>query len=121
MISAIARVVVFAFAVLVAGIPMYPGATIDTNGMKADRAHGQARSDTAYYTPDSFEKVAAFYRGQKDVIENTALAENAATSKKAYLALGNYNITLTWPANIYDANGNIVAQRGTLIRFVKVT
>lgn len=121
MMSAVARLVVLASAVLVTGsIPMYPGATLDVAGMKADRAHGQMRMDTAYYTPDTFEKVAAFYRGQKGVIENKATEDNSATSKTAYLALGNYNISLSWPANVYNGSGNITAQKGTRIAYVKV-
>lgn len=121
MMSAVARLVVLASAVLVAGsIPMYPGATLDVAGMKADRAHGQMRMDTAYYTPDSFEKVTAFYRGQQGIIENKYLAQNTATSKTAAFALVNYNISLTWPANVYDGSGNITAQKGTRIAYVKI-
>ena len=121
MMSTVARLVLLASVVAAAGsVPMYPGATIDVNGMKADRSHGQMRLDTAYYTPDSFDKVAAFYRGQKGIIENKTLGENTATSKRTYFALAGYNITLNWPANIYDAQGNIKAQRGTRIAYVKV-
>ena len=121
MISAVARLVVLAsVAIAMGSIPMYPGATLDVNGMKADRSHGQQRMDTAYYTPDSFEKVAAFYRGQKGVIENKALADNKESSKSAALVLGGYNISLSWPAKVYDAKGNIVAQRGTRIAYVKI-
>lgn len=99
---------------------MYPGATLDVRGMKADRAHGQQRMDTAYYTPDSFEKVAAFYRGQKNIFENKALAENGEKSKAAAFALDGYNISLSWPASVYGGGGNIVAQRGTRIAYVKI-
>lgn len=122
MMSAVARLVVLASAAFVAGsIPMYPGATLDVAGMKADRAHGQMRMDTAYYTPDAFDKVAAFYRSQKGVIENKFISgENTATSKAAAFVLNNYNISLSWPANVYDARGNIAAQKGTRIAYVKV-
>ncbi|MGH7632581.1 MAG: hypothetical protein ACRENC_02540 [Gemmatimonadaceae bacterium] len=100
---------------------MYPGATLDVNGMKADRSHGQQRMDTAYYTSDSFEKVAAFYRGQSGIVENKFVGKNnSATSKTATFALDNYNISLQWPANVYDGSGNIKAQRGTRIAYVKI-
>lgn len=121
MMSAVARVVVLASVVLAgASIPMYPGATLDVNGMKAERAHGQMRMDTAYYTPDSFEKVAAFYRGQPNIKENKALEENSASRKTAAFILGAYNVSLQSPANLYDSKGNITAQRGTRIAYVKV-
>lgn len=121
MMSTVARLVVLASVVVAAGsIPMYPGATLDVNGMKADRSHGQMRMDTVYYTPDSFEKVVAFYRGQHGIIENKALEDSGPAGRTAVFALAGYNISVSAPANIYDAGGNIRAQHGTRIAYVKL-
>ena len=57
---------------------------------------------------------------QKGAVENKALAENTDQRKSTALVLSGYNISLQWPANIYDAKGTIVAQRGTRIAYVKV-
>jgi hypothetical protein len=121
MLAAVLRLIVaVAVALSVAAVPVYPGATIDTAGMKADRVRSPARTDTAYITPDSYEKVTSFYRSQKGAKESKAISiGNDASQKMAMFSIGDYSIGINWPADIYDKTGKVVARRGTRIAIGK--
>lgn len=120
MSSAVVRLVVTAVAALAfAAVPVYPGAKMDVDGMKADRVRSPQRTDTAYITPDSYEKVVAFYRSQKGSQESKAISiGNDATQKMAMFSIGDYSIGINWPADVY-VNGKVVARRGTRVAIGK--
>lgn len=113
--TAVVRLVVAAVAALsFAAVPIYPGAKIDLAGMKADRVRSPQRTDTAYITPDSYEKVTAFYRSQKGSQESKAISiGNDANQKMAMFSIGDYSIGINWPADVYDSHGKVIARRGT--------
>lgn len=118
--ASVLRLAVAAIAALsLAAVPVYPGAKIDVGGMKADRVRSPQRTDTAYITPDSYEKVTAFYRSQKGSQESKAISiGNNANQKMAMFSIGDYSIGINWPADIYE-NGKVVARRGTRIAIGK--
>lgn len=118
--AAVARLMAVAVAALAfATVPVYPGAKMDVAGMKADRVHSPGRTDTVYITPDSYEKVTAFYRSQKGSEESKVISiGNDANQKMAMFSMGDYSIGINWPADIYE-NGKVVARRGTRIAIGK--
>lgn len=121
MSAAVIRPIVVAVAAFsFATVPVYPGAKIDLAGMKADRVRSPQRTDTAYITPDSYDKVTAFYRSQKGSQESKAISiGNDANQKMAMFSIGDYSIGINWPADIYDASGTVRERHGTRIAIGK--
>lgn len=114
--SLIARVIVSAAAALsFAAVPIYPGATFDAPGSKAASAAHPAYPYKVYVTPDSYEKVVAFYKSKGASQSMPVSIGNNELQKLAMLSMKDGTIQIAWPADIRDKNGKIIARKGTSI------
>jgi hypothetical protein len=105
---AIARLAVIA-ALALATIPVYPGAVADTARMKAERKADPTRTNAAYLTPDSFEKVMAFYKAQPGAKQdNTFSIGNNDRQKIGLFYIGDKSVAINWPENMTDKSGKHV-------------
>ena len=78
MTTAVVRFVVAAVAALAfATVPVYPGAVSDAARIKKERQADPKRTNAAYLTPDSFEKVMAFYKAQPGAKQDNNIPASA--------------------------------------------
>jgi hypothetical protein len=68
-----------------------------------------------YVTPDSYEKVIAFYTGKGASQSNMVSVGNDASQKMAMFSMSDSTIAINWPADIKDKSGKIVSRSGTRI------
>jgi hypothetical protein len=110
------RLLVTAVAVLsLAAVPVYPGAMLDAAASKEASAQHPKFPYKVYVTPDSYEKVVAFYKG-KGASQSTAVSVgNDANQKMAMFSFSDSTIAINWPADIKDKSGKIVSRSGTRI------
>ncbi|HVT40740.1 MAG TPA: hypothetical protein VHE78_16995 [Gemmatimonadaceae bacterium] len=96
----LAVVLVTASFALRGGIPIYPGATLDVQGMKLDRENDPSHTNKLYVTGDSFEKVYTFYQNQKGATEEKEAAKgNAARGMKlGVFQFKEGTVALMWPS-----------------------
>jgi hypothetical protein len=111
MTTVVARFVVAAVAALAfATVPVYPGAVSDVARMKAERKADPKRTNAAYLTPDSFEKVMAFYKAQPGAKQdNTFSIGNTENEKIGLFYIGDQTVAINWPENMTDKSGKRVA------------
>jgi hypothetical protein len=110
------RAIVAAVAALsLAAVPIYPGAVLDVAASKDVSARNPKYPARLYGTPDSYEKVVAFYKG-KGAQQSEALSiGNTATQKMALFTVGDSSIAINWPADVRDKSGKVVSHTGTRI------
>jgi hypothetical protein len=108
---AVVRFVVAAVAALaLATVPVYPGAVSDAARMKKERQADPKRTNAAYLTPDSFEKVMAFYKAQPGAKQdNTFSIGNTENEKIGLFYIGDQTVAINWPESMTDKSGKRVA------------
>jgi hypothetical protein len=110
------RVVVAAITALsLAAVPIYPGATYDAAASKEASAAHPKYPYKVYATPDSYEKVVAFYKSKGAQQSMPVSAGNSATQKMAMFSTSDSTIAINWPADVRDKSGKVVSKTGTRI------
>ncbi len=113
--SAIRLLVAAAAIVSFAPVPVYPGAILDVAASKeASAAHPQFPYKV-YETPDSYEKVVAFYKGKGASQSEPVSVGNDANRKMAMFSASDSTIAINWPAVVKDKSGKIISRTGTRI------
>lgn len=108
------RLLVAAVATIaLATVPIYPGATFDAAGSKAASAPHPKFPYRVYITPDSYEQVVAFYKSKGAAQSMPISIGNDATQKQAMFSMSDSTIMISWPADIRDKSGKVVARKGT--------
>ena len=117
MMTSILRLAFAAGATIsLSGIPIYPGATLDTERMKDVATQKLNHSAAAYYTSDSFEKVVAFYKSQKGAaLQPNFGKENSKTSKMAMVIIDDGMVGIKWPVNVRTKDGKYLTATGIAI------
>jgi hypothetical protein len=111
-----ARFLVAAIAALsLAAVPIYPGATLDIAASKEASASHPKYPYKVYVTPDSYEKVVAFYKSKGAQQSMPVSIGNTAQQKMAMFSASDSTIAINWPANVKDKSGRIVSRTGTRI------
>jgi hypothetical protein len=108
---AITAVTAFAFA----AVPVYPGATLDAAASKEVTASHPDFPYKVYVTPDSYEKVVAFYKSKGAAQSNAISGGNTAQQKMAMFSASDSTIAINWPADVKDKAGKVVSKSGTRI------
>ena len=112
----VTRLLVAAVAALtVAAVPIYPGAVYDAAASKEASAGHPNYPYKVYVTPDSYEKVVAFYTSKGAQQSMPVSAGNTAQQKMAMFSTSDSTIAINWPADVKDKSGKIVARTGTRI------
>lgn len=112
----LSRLLIAAIAALtLAAVPIYPGATYDAAASKEASAPHPQFPYRVYVTPDSYEKVVAFYtsKGAKQSMEVSG--GNSATQKMAMLSVSDSIVGINWPADLRDKSGKVISRTGTRI------
>jgi hypothetical protein len=102
-------------ALALATVPIYPGAAFDAAGSKAASAPHPKFPYRVYVTPDSYEKVVAFYKSKGAAQSLPISIGNDASQKQAMFSMSDSTIMIAWPADIRDKSGKVVARKGTSI------
>ena len=111
-----ARLLVAAAATLVlAAVPIYPGAAFDAAASKAASAPHPKFPYKMYVTPDSYEQVVAFYKSKGASQSLPISIGNDASQKQAMFSVSDSTIMVAWPADVRDKSGKVVARKGTSI------
>jgi hypothetical protein len=111
-----ARAIVAALAVFsFAAVPIYPGATLDAAASKAENAKHPKYPYKVYTTPDSYDKVVAFYKSKGASQSDAISGGNSAAQKMAMFSSSDSTIAINWPADVTDKSGKIVSRTGTRI------
>ena len=98
----------------VLAIPFYPGVSVDTRLMKADRETNPTNTYKIYKTEDPFEKVYTFYKDQKGATEERdVVKENTAQSKHAAFHFKDGTVTIIWPTPVLGKQGQVLKSAGT--------
>jgi len=109
----------FAVAALAAltfvAVPIYPGATLDVAASKAESAAHPKYPYKVYVTPDSYEKVVAFYKSKGAAQSNAVSVGNSAQQKMAMFSASDSTIAINWPADVKDKSGKVISRTGTRI------
>ncbi|MEP7066382.1 MAG: hypothetical protein ABI889_10145 [Gemmatimonadota bacterium] len=109
------RFLVAAIAALsFAAVPVYPGATSDAAASK-EASKDPKYPAKVYVTPDSYDKVVAFYKGKGAQQSEAISVGNTAKQKMAMFSVGDSSIAINWPADVKDKSGKVVARSGTRI------
>ena len=113
MSTAVARFVVAAVVALtLTTVPVYHGAESDVARMQAARQADPKRTNTAYLTPDSFEKVMAFDKAQPGAKQvNTFRIGNTDKEKIGLFYIGDYTVAINWPENMTNKSGKRVSAK----------
>jgi hypothetical protein len=116
MLALTVRLLVAAIAIAsLAPVPVYPGAMFDVAASKeASAAHPRFPSKV-YVTPDSYEKVVAFYKGRGASQSEGVSVGNDANQKMARFSASDSTIDINWPADVKDRSGKIISRGGTRI------
>jgi hypothetical protein len=96
-------------------VPIYLGATYDAAASKEASAGHPNYPYKVYVTPDSYEKVVAFYKSKGAQQSMPVSAGNTANQKMAMFSTSDSTIAINWPADVKDKSGKIVARTGTRI------
>ena len=113
MLTVTRLLVAAAAALTLAGVPIYPGATYDAAASKEASAGHPNYPYKVYVTPDSYEKVVAFYTSKGAQQSMPVSAGNTAQQKMAMFSTSDSTIAINWPAVAKDKSGKIVARTGT--------
>jgi hypothetical protein len=108
---AIAAIAALSFA----AVPIYPGATLDAAASKEATARTPGYPVKVYETPDSYEKVVAFYKSKGAAQSNVISDHNTAQQKMAMFSASDSTIGINWPAEVKDKTGKVVSKTGTRI------
>jgi hypothetical protein len=114
MLTATRFLVAAATALSFAAVPIYPGATFDAAESKAASKDPKYPAKV-YITPDSYDKVVAFYKSKGARQSEGMSIGNTATQKMAMFSVGDSTIGINWPADVKDKTGKVVARSGTRI------
>jgi hypothetical protein len=116
MIAFAVRLLVAAVAVAsLAPVPVYPGAMLDAAASKEASAQHPKFPYKVYVTPDSYEKVVAFYKGKGASQSQSVSVGNDAHQKMAMFSASDSTIAINWPADVKDKSGKIISRTGTRI------
>ena len=116
MIASAIRLLVAAAAIAsLAPVPVYPGAMLDVAASKAASAAHPKFPYKVYVTPDSYEKVVAFYKGKGASQSEAVSVGNDAHQKMAMFSASDSTIAINWPADVKDKSGRIISRSGTRI------
>jgi hypothetical protein len=102
-------------ALTLAAVPIYPGATYDAAASKEASAGHPKYPYKVYVTPDSYEKVVAFYKSKGAQQSAPVSVGNTAQQKMAMFSTSDSTIAINWPADVKDKSGKVVARTGTRI------
>lgn len=108
---AIAAITALSFA----AVPIYPGATLDAAASKELTAQHPKFPYKVYVTPDSYEKVVAFYKAKGAAQSDAISGGNTAQQKMAMFSISDSTIAINWPADVKDKTGKVVSKTGTRI------
>ena len=112
----VARLMLATVAALsLAAVPVYPGATLDVAASKAESAKHPDFPYKVYTTPDSYEKVVAFYKSKGASQSDVISIGNSAQQKMAMFSASDSTIAINWPAPALDKSGKILSKTGTRI------
>jgi hypothetical protein len=113
----------FAFAAVAAlsfaAVPVYPGAVLDVAASKAETAKHPSYPYKVYGTPDSYEKVVAFYKSKGAHQSDAMSIGNSAQQKMAMFDASDSTIAINWPVDVKDASGKVTSRTGTRIAIGK--
>jgi hypothetical protein len=115
MFTALRFVVAAVAALTLAAVPIYPGATYDAAASKEASAGHPNYPYKVYVTPDSYEKVVAFYKSKGAQQSMPVSVGNTAQQKMAMFSTSDSTIAINWPADVKDKSGKVVARTGTRI------
>ena len=116
MIASAIRLLVAAVALAAfAPVPVYPGAMLDAAASKEASAAHPKYPYKVYVTPDSYEKVIAFYKGKGAAQSEAVSVGNSANQKLAMFSASDSTIAINWPAVVKDKSGKIISRTGTRI------
>lgn len=116
MIASAIRLLVAAVALAAfAPVPVYPGAMLDAAASKEASAAHPKYPYKVYVTPDSYEKVVAFYKGKGAAQSEAVSVGNSANQKMAMFSASDSTIAINWPADVKDKSGKIISRTGTRI------
>jgi hypothetical protein len=102
-------------ALSLAAVPIYPGATYDAAASKEASASHPKYPYKVYVTPDSYEKVVAFYKSKGAQQSMPVSVGNTAQQKMAMFSTSDSTIAINWPAIVKDNAGKVVSRTGTRI------
>jgi hypothetical protein len=102
-------------ALTLAAVPIYPGAAYDAAASKEASAGHPQYPYKVYVTPDSYEKVVAFYKSKGAQQSMAVSVGNSATQKMAMFSSSDSTIAINWPADVRDKSGKVIARSGTRI------
>jgi len=116
MIASAIRLLVAAVALAAfAPVPVYPGAMLDAAASKEASAAHPKYPYKVYVTPESYEKVIAFYKGKGAAQSEAVSVGNSANQKMAMFSASDSTIAINWPAVVKDKSGKIISRTGTRI------
>lgn len=115
MLTALRFVVAASTALSLAAVPVYPGATLDVAASKEVSASHPDFPYKVYGTPDSYEKVVAFYPSKGAQQSMPVSIGNSAQQKMAMFSASDSTIAINWPADVKDKSGKVVSHTGTRI------
>ncbi|HEY8793348.1 MAG TPA: hypothetical protein VIM15_00270 [Gemmatimonadaceae bacterium] len=113
--SAIRLLMVAVVVSTIAPVPVYPGAILDAAASKEASAQHPKFPYKVYVTPDSYEKVVAFYKGKGASQSEAVSVGNDAHQKVAMFSASDSTIAINWPADVKDKSGKIISRTGTRI------
>jgi hypothetical protein len=106
---------IVAAALYFAAVPIYPGATLDVAATKETTARTPKFPVKVYGTPDSYDKVVAFYTKSGFTASTGIGIGNDASQKMGMYSQGDSVVTLNFPATVKDKSGKVISQKGTRI------
>jgi hypothetical protein len=116
MLTFTVRLLVAAIAIgSLAPVPVYPGAMFDVAASKEASAAHPKFPYKVYVTPDSYEKVVAFYSGKGASQAEGVSVGNDANQKMARFSASDTTVDIIWPADVKDRSGKIISRSGTRI------
>jgi hypothetical protein len=115
MLTAMRLLVAAVAALSLAAVPIYPGATLDAAASKEASARDPKFPAKVYGTPDSYEKVVAFYTSKGAQQSMPMSIGNTAQQKMAMFSASDSTIAINWPADVKDKSGKVISHTGTRI------
>jgi hypothetical protein len=116
MLALTVRLLVAAIAIApLAPVPVYPGAMLDAAASNEASAAHPKFPYKVYVTPDSYEKVVAFYKAKGASQAEGVSVGNDANQKMARFSASDTTIDIHWPADVKDGTGRIISRSGTRI------
>jgi hypothetical protein len=115
MLTAMRLLVAAVAALSLAAVPIYPGATLDAAASKEASARDPKFPAKVYGTPDSYEKVVAFYKSKGAQQSMPMSIGNTAQQKMAMFSASDSTIAINWPADVKDKSGKVISHTGTRI------